>query len=131
MPSLSALQHMIRLSALGITGSIDGDGDIAFTHREKIWILFVDESDPMFFRIALPNFWPIEDEDERRRAHAACGRVTGTAKVAKVFVNDDNVWASAEVFLTSSGWESIFMRCLDTTWAAVQSFCHLMQEGGR
>ena len=128
MASPRMLNTLTALAARNLTASIDKDGDVVFKRDGKTWIIFIDDADPTFFRIALPNFWPIEDEDERQRAFAACSHASCAVKVAKVFVVNDNIWASAELLLPDGDWTAIFDRCLDTLDLVVSSFISQMRK---
>jgi hypothetical protein len=59
----------------------------------------IDEEDDIYF--AYLNFWPVEGEDDLRRALLAASVASRNTKVAKVSVRPDlgNMHITAEVFL--------------------------------
>jgi hypothetical protein len=108
---------------------VDGDGDVVFKYEGKTFLIFVDEDDLSFFRLVFPNFWPIEDEAERVRAWQAATEATASTKVAKVFLVEDDVWASAELFVGEpSDFEAVFSRCVDAVVAGVNTFATHMRS---
>jgi hypothetical protein len=112
----------------GYRPQLDGDGDVVFKYEGKTFLIFVDEEDPGFFRLVFPNFWPIEDEAERVRAWQAATEATASTKVAKVFLVEDNVWASVELFMGApSGFAAVFGRCLDAIMVGVSTFATQMK----
>ena len=59
--------YVEHLSELGYRPQIDDDGDIYFRHEGgHYYILGTD--DEQYVQVAYLNFWPIEDDDELRRA---------------------------------------------------------------
>lgn len=105
------------------------DGDIGFRREGKQYVLFTEEDDPQFFRLAALYVWPIENEDERVQALHAATAVTSQIKVAKVCVVDDDVHATVELIFAEPGqFKPVFERAmslLDTGW---QAFASQMRE---
>lgn len=117
-----------HLAAEGYLPKIDGDGDIVFRHEGRTHVIVLDQDDPTFFRIVFPNFWSIDDDAERARAMHAAHEATCNAKVAKVFLVDDNVWATIELFTSTPGEPMrVFARSMSALQAAVQIFAREMR----
>lgn len=115
------------LASRGIESTVDPDGDVQFQitrgDRKKTLVLFVNSDDPGFFRVALPNIWPIESTEERARALKAVNDVTRDMKVAKAYVVNDNVWVSVELFVPGpASWQAAFDRVLTVIDQATMSF---------
>lgn len=97
----SSLQNMYTtyLTAEGYRPEIDSDGDIEFKHEGKVCYIIIDESDPQFFRLVMPNVWPIESEEERQKVLVATDYSNAKTKVAKAYIYNDNVWICVELFV--------------------------------
>jgi hypothetical protein len=120
------------LKGEGYQPEIDGDGDVRFKSEGRSYFISVDENDDSFFRVCFPNFWPIENEEERVRVHAACDHSNRRSKVAKVFTVRDDVWASLELFVaTPEGFKPLFTRCMAALQNGVRNFVDKMREGAR
>ena len=101
----------------------DSDGDVAFKYEGRFYVVVIDEADPMFFRLIFPNFWSIDDEEERARVAAASLEACRSTKVAKVFPVQDNTWASVELFVDPfENYRAVFFRALGALQAATQTF---------
>lgn len=111
------------LTEEGYSPKIDSDGDITFKREGMTFCIFAAENDKEFFRLALPNFWPIESEDERRKVVAAANAATGSVKVGKVFMIGDNVWATVELLVDPiENFGKVFNRSLSIITACLQRF---------
>ncbi|MGI6632707.1 MAG: hypothetical protein ACOX5M_06605 [Bacillota bacterium] len=91
--------YMNYLREEGYAPKLDGDGDVQFKFEGLTYCIFAEEDDREYFRISLPNFWPIESEEERRQVVVACNEATAGVKVGKVYPVGDNVWASLEMLI--------------------------------
>ena len=60
------------LSGEGMEGSIDADGDVQFRYNDRTYFIEVNEEDNEFFRVVLPNIWPIESVSEGLQVVQAC-----------------------------------------------------------
>lgn len=125
-PELKARQAEIFLQFLRAEGylpSLDDDGDIVFKSEGTTFLLLVDGKDSEFFRLAIPNFWSIDNEDERERVKAACLEVTRAVKVVKVFPVENDTWATVEMFVSPiQSVQDVFKRCLRCLHHAIQAF---------
>ena len=111
------------LAEEGYSPKADSDGDITFKYEGLTFCLFAAENDKEFFRLALPNFWSIDNEEERRKVLAAANTATASIKVGKVFMVNNNVWASVELLIDPiEGFGKVFRRSLSIISACVQRF---------
>ena len=119
------------LDAEGYSPQIDAGGDVVFRTGGHVYYLIIDEDDDIFFRLALPNFWPIESDAQRVRAMQACCAANAHTKVAKVFPANDNVWAVIEMFISPiSEFKSVFPRCLSALRVISDRFGTEMRRAG-
>jgi hypothetical protein len=117
------------LNMEGYLPKIDEDGDVTFKHEGKHYFIAVSEKDDEFFRLVFPAFWAIESETEREQATRAALQATADTKVAKVFVNRDDTWASIEMFCSPpEAFKPVFQRSLRALAAGVDAFRRKMQE---
>jgi hypothetical protein len=100
-PSLLAIHaHLVEE---GFRPSFNDEGEIAFKFQGRHFYISQDESDPEFYRILCPGIWKIESEEERAVVFIAASDTCKGMKVAKVFVVDDEAWASVELFCPEVG----------------------------
>lgn len=112
----------------GYETSIDSDGDVAFVIDGRNYFIETSESELQYFRIGYPNFWRIESEKERIEATEAANTATKSIKVVKVFVVNDNVWASTEILLAGHrDFALVFDRCFELLRAGVDRYVEEMQ----
>ena len=118
--SKAALQtiYINILKAENYQPSVDSDGDIVFKRGEYSYFIDVDESDQKYFRLVLPNIWPIDDELERLAVHAAVNEANRAIKIAKAQELQDNVWISVEILLDKP---EDFRRHLDRIFSVIES----------
>lgn len=117
------------LAEEGYVPQIDDDGDVLFKFEGANYFIAVDEDDDQFFRVVLPNFWPIESEEERELVAAAALLATMNVKATKVFPVGDDTWASIEMFCSPpEAFKPVFLRCLRAIQAAVSNFRDAMQQ---
>ena len=110
---------------------MDDDDDVRFKAEGRLYFIAIDDEDPQFFRLVFPNFWSIEDADERQKVLVAASHATMKTKVSKVFVVRDNVWASVELFVGQPvGVQPVFKRSLSALQAGVRAFAESMREQG-
>ena len=121
--------YMDYLKSEGFSPSLDSDGDVMFKYEGGTYFIIVDEKDQEYFAMLYPNFWEIESQNEKERALLAAKEATRVAKVAKVYLTEDDtdVTMSAEIFLkTPSDFKSIFYRMLSTMTTARKTFVDKM-----
>lgn len=101
---------------------------VIFTHKDKTLVITVDD-DEEFFRLAMPNFWSIESEAERRDVIRAAERATRDTKAAKVFTVEDDTWASIEMFCwPPETFKPVFERSLTALNTSVDQFVMFMRQ---
>ena len=72
--------------------------DISFKYDEKLTLLLIiDQDDPSFVRIILPNFYSIDSAHEKRNADDAVSRANQKCKGVKLYLNDDRSDTTAAV----------------------------------
>ncbi|MCU7805451.1 MAG: hypothetical protein KZQ96_19845 [Candidatus Thiodiazotropha sp. (ex Lucinoma borealis)] len=117
------------LSEEGYRPQIGDSGLISFNSDGMNYFVLIDENDDQFFRLVVPNFWSIDNEDVRRMVQAAGDDSSASTKVAKIFTVDDNVWAAYESFFsTPEHFKGIFPRALSVLNTSVQNFAARMRE---
>ena len=117
------------LTRQGFRPEIDKDGDVKFYFEGGLYYILISEKDPEFFRLVYPNFWEIENDQEKMKATIAASFATADTKVAKVFVLRDNVWASVESFFESPDhFMGVFKRSMSALRTAVSTFRDNMKE---
>jgi hypothetical protein len=129
--SEATLQRMYIkfLKEKGYETSIDDDGDVNFVYDDRTYFIEVNEDDLEFFRLVLPNIWPIESELEEIEVFEACNKANYKVKTAKAYATDDDVWIATEVFLRQpEDFEAIFERSLEVIDYCVDVFVEAMEE---
>ncbi len=127
----SAMQtmYMEYLKSEGYPAELDDDGDVLFKFEGNTYFIQIDPNDTEFFRIVLPNFWPLKDDNERQKVLEALNYANAESKTAKVFIVRDNVWASIEIFVaTPEDFKSIFKRSMSALQYGVYNFVMKMKE---
>lgn len=108
---------------------IDSDGDVQFKRGEFTYFIEVNEDDLEFFRMVLPNIWPIESELERLQAQRAVNEANTFLKVVKLYTVDDDVWVGIEnLHEDVSDFEVHFSRYLSLIDSGVERFVSVMEE---
>ncbi len=74
---------------------------ISFEYGGFKYLFVVDENDPFYFRLILPNVLSINTGDQSV-IYEVINVINKNYKAVKVFVNDDaNIWISVEEFIYS------------------------------
>lgn len=117
------------LSAEGYRPELVDDGDIVFKYEGNSCVVVLDENDELYFRVMLPNFWPIENEKEREQAIKTALDITKKIKVAKVLLVGDQMWCSVETFLPSEeSIQPVLASILIVLTGAAESFAEEMRN---
>lgn len=74
---------------------------LPFKREGLTFAVAVEENDPSYASVLLPNCWDIESHEERLRALEAANTVTRDMKVVKAFLTESNVSFSVELWLPS------------------------------
>lgn len=121
--------YLDYLSEQGYQPKVDEDGDVQFKREGFTYFISVDEQDPEFFGLMLPNIWEIESDEERLYALFACNEATANTKVAKAQVVGDNVWISAEVFVEKpEDFRNIMHRAFSSMDSALEKYVSTMKQ---
>lgn len=108
---------------------MDEDGDVQFKSEGLSFFMAIDEGDPEYMRIVLPNIWSLDSNQERGRALMAADGTNRTVKVMKVFTARNNVWASIESFVASpKDFAGVFKRSLSAMQTGVMHFAAKMRS---
>ena len=127
----SKLQKMYldHLKEEGFKAEVDEDGDVRFKREGKTYFISIDEKDPLFFRVVLPNFWEIENDDERIKVLRSADWANGRTKSCKIFSVRNNLWASVDIFLPKlEEFKAVMSRCFSVLDTGVQNFVERMGE---
>ncbi|GAB4251439.1 MULTISPECIES: hypothetical protein [Deferrisoma] len=120
------------LEAQGYRPERAPNGMVTFKADGFLFALTFDTSDEEFYQMVFPNFWPLGTPEEKGRAVEAAARATADTKVAKVFLVDDNVWATTEAFCGSAQeFTRAIPRGLRALRAAAQTFADRMNAGAQ
>ncbi len=79
--------------------SVDDDGDLVFKAEGRTYVFLFDARDSEFLRLVFPNFWSVDDDEERALCLEASNEVTKTCKVARVYVSGEEVSGSVELLV--------------------------------
>ncbi len=127
----TAMQKMYTeyLKSEGYPVELDDDGDVLFKFEGNTYFIQIDPEDTDFFRIVLPNFWPVKDDSERQKVLEAVNYANAESKTSKVFIVRDNVWASIELFVADpEDFKSIFKRSMSALQYGVYNFVTKMKD---
>ncbi len=130
-PSKSSFQkmYMSYLADEGFKPEIDSDGDIDFKFEGKTCCIIIDEKDPQFFTVTVPNIWKIESEIERRKVLAAVDYVNSETKVVKAYTVKDNVRVCVELFVAKpEDYKPLFSRSTAALSRGMANFVRKMRE---
>jgi hypothetical protein len=121
--------HMEFLRGQGFFPTLDDDGDICFPFEGRSYHLIVDEDDPEYFQLARVNIWSIDSEEERVKAEAVTLDLNGRIKCAKLYVTEDDVWVTCELFCNPiEDCQSVFRRALTVVQLGTRMFREAMRS---
>ena len=122
--------YLQYVSEQGYRPKIDADGDVEFMKEGFTCYISVQTDDDAYFRMLLPNFWPLPTDEELAKAIHACNYANRYSKVVKLAVSKPkkNVNASFEAFLgDKDGFKPIFERALRSLIYGLSTFRDYMQ----
>jgi hypothetical protein len=126
---LKALAEYLREK--GAEFEIDDDGDIITAICDFRCFLIIDNSDPHFFRLLVPGFFELNDEN-KEMADEVSGiveKITRETKVIKMFMYENRVSVVAEIFYDSiPGLQNIFPRLVGAVKFSITNFIAQYQE---
>ncbi len=112
----------------GYRFTVDEDGDISFRCEGKWYVLFVD-SDPMYFRLTIPNLFECKGQQQADLALVVANDLNRSYKVAKLVVVDGWVWCNVEMFLIPlDTFRATFERCVELLSEACGDFRQRMKR---
>ncbi|MEW8692313.1 MAG: hypothetical protein AB2535_14655 [Candidatus Thiodiazotropha endolucinida] len=124
-----AVAYWEYLSKEGYRPEILSDGLVSFKRAGCFYCIQADEQDPQFFRLIFPNICQLGDQSDNAMALIAADRTTGKIKTSKVFIVEDQVFASVELFVISMEHVAeVFERCIAIVDEAAQQFLEEMQS---
>lgn len=95
----------------GYKHQVDEDGDVPFRYEGKGMYFFPDE-DESFFRLAIPNVYECESEEDHVRILEVCNSLNKDYKVLKVFLVNQKLWFAIEMFIDNTpNLNDFFDRC--------------------
>ena len=89
------------LKEQGLCPKYDEDNDIVFKYQMLTFVFFNSDEDGIFFRLSLPSIYDVTDEN-RVAVLEAMNEVNKMVKVVKLFIPNDDVWASTEITMDST-----------------------------
>ena len=111
------------LAGEGYRPQVDNDKNVTFKREGKVFILAIDEDDPMLFQLLYPIRNDLKDKWQQKLALAAANEVTATIKVLKVTVIEDTIFASIQMFVSPlEALAPVFERCVTTIQAGAVMF---------
>jgi hypothetical protein len=91
------------LTGEGYKPEITNAGNVRFRREGRSYLIFVDEKDPAYFRVATAISVQDNSTDMRAARMDAASFASEQTKVAKAHVSKDEVMFSAEMFLVVPG----------------------------
>ena len=121
--------YMEYLTAEGYRPEVDSDGDVSFKREGLTYYIIVNEGDAEFFELALPNIHHIESDTDRVDVYAAADYSNAKSKVSKVYMVNDDVWVTAELFVASPGdFKAVFDRVMAAVLNGANNFIEQLAE---
>ena len=115
----------------GYRPTMDNEYTLTFRSEGKHYVIDRYRNDEHFIRLLAPNIWEIDSGEALAEALFRANQASAETKGAKVFVieNQDNVWASLEMFVAdASAFNAVFFRCIRALNAAVNRFQESMAD---
>lgn len=107
----------------------DEDGDIAFKVEGVSMYFSIADDDPGFVRLILPNFWKVEDLQEYERCLRVSNKLNSTYKAGKIFVHNNYLISTVEIFLYSdNNLSEIMLRIISILRRMAYEFAEMMQR---
>lgn len=87
-----------ELNALSIDAEVDEEGDIIFRIQDREFYLYVDPEDKNYLQLTRWGVWEVTNVTEAVDLLSLLNQINREQKVAKMFLMDDVVMVSAELF---------------------------------
>jgi hypothetical protein len=127
------LQDMVskHLSAESIRSEITDNGNVRFRNQGRIFVVHVDERDPLYFRLTMAFAEDDKGGDARRRHLEGCNAASADVKVVKCFLDEDgDPTFAAEMFLVvPDDFSLAFDRLLRAMDSAYRRYTRRVNEG--
>ncbi len=108
---------------------VDEEGDVMFKHEGRTFFLLIDNEDDIYFRLVLPGIFSCDKEEDRPGVEHACMMATAKTKVAAAYLQDTQVWVSAELLISPpTAFENVFQRSLGIVDAGARNFADAFRE---
>lgn len=91
--------YMDYLTSEGYKNELCKNGYIQFYRGESPYLIMVDPTDTEVFRLIVPVPGIIEKEEDRAKVMAAANEANSKAKIAKVYIFNNDAFVSAELLL--------------------------------
>ncbi len=119
----STINKLVRfLDAQEVSGTINENGEIEFDYEDNHYFITFDNNDPRYIHLYIPNYWPLETDDEFRSAYYACNDASKEIFGPKAYIKDDHIWVSYEVYLENSDDIQHFLKkCLGNMKLAIDT----------
>jgi len=120
--------YMDYLVTEGYVPKIDPDGDVMFKREGRPYFILVDETDPMYFSVAL-GLSSVDTEEEMLKVVLAAHYTNARIKVCKIFTAGKTVWVGVQIFVASpENFKSTFERSLSAIDSGTAVFVSLLQQ---
>lgn len=88
------------LKEKGYIPTIENSGSLRFMREERSYFLQIRDDDSEYLSVLSGIGWSIDSSEERQKILEVCNEISGTTKVSKVFILEDNVILQGEVFIS-------------------------------
>lgn len=117
------------LKTLDIETQNDDHGNLVFRLNYKTFMIFTEEEDVPYFRLALPQIWKISDINEHFQMVEVLNQLNVQYKSVKMCVIDGGVWAIMELLLDKpEDISKVFERCIHTIEAMMTTFHPTLEQ---
>ena len=114
------------LHAEGYRPDLETDGQVIFSKSDGKFGILISKDEQLFRLVS--GFWQFSGEDERARARHAANRVMATAKVAKLYIQEDWVYIAVELFFPDpAAFKPVFSRCMQSMEHGMDKFAKMME----
>jgi len=118
------------LRAEGYRPGLEQDGSVAFKKGDETYFIIVDDDAQLFF-IMLPYYSLKGDEALTARALKAALHATDKSKVAKVYVENDALWITVQLFLDPpESFRNVLGRCITALDDAKKVYLEALKQQG-
>jgi hypothetical protein len=118
-----------HLKTLGIDTQPDDAGNLLFRVNHKTFMIFTEEEDLPYFRLALPQIWKLSNLTEHFQMLEALNQLNVQYKSVKMCIIDGGVWAIMELLLDKpEDISKVFERCIHTIEAMMTTFHPTLEQ---